>query len=164
MPNRTALLVENSAARSLFIPFGPHDDGILRGAGGKLLLSVAGRAALLPGDQHRCFPDRAGNAFPERCAGGHGFGSGARVRVNHDFCVAWLRLDTRAGSASESPKIHCALEWLRVSGERFAERNEIALVDDGCPRIDPRWQRIGWGGPPVFKFVNGIVMQVVGKP
>jgi hypothetical protein len=92
LPVGAALLVEGSSSGPVFVSLRPHHDGVLYRAGSKLLLSVAGRAALLLGYQHRRFPHCFGNAFLERRAGRHGCGRGAGVRFDYDVCVAWMDL------------------------------------------------------------------------
>jgi hypothetical protein len=86
------LLVNGATPGPLFVSFRPHDDGILDRAGGELLLSFARGSALLPGHKHRRIPHRVGNAFPERRVGGHGSGSGARVRLDYGVCFSWVGL------------------------------------------------------------------------
>ncbi len=93
LPNRTSLLVESAASGPVFLSLRPHDDGVLGGAGSKLLLSLAGRAAVLFGYQYCGFAGCAGDAFLERRVGGHGSGRGAGMRIDYDFCVAGLGLD-----------------------------------------------------------------------
>lgn len=164
LPNRTSLLVEGAASGPVFLSLRPHDDGFLCRAGGKLLLSLAGRAAVLFGHQHCGFARCAGDAFPERRAGGHGSGRGAGMRVDYDVCIARLGLDRPPTIAYEPPKLQYTLERLGVSGERFAERREITFIDNRRACVYPRWQRIRGRGAPIFEFVDGVVMQVVGKP
>lgn len=91
-----ALLVQGPATRPVLLSLGPHHDGVFGRVGGELLLSVTGRSVILPGDQHRGFPHRAGNAFPERRAGRRGSGPRAGVRFDYDVCVARLALANKA--------------------------------------------------------------------
>src|SRR5258707_8188684 len=55
------------------------------------------------------------------------------------------------------------LHRLWVGGERLTEAVQVGLVDDGCSRVYPFRQWIGRGGAPVFKFVDGVVMEVVNE-
>lgn len=93
LPTGTALLVESAAAGQVLVSIGTYNDGFLGGAGGELLLSLPGSSTVLSGDQHCGFPHRAGNALPERRAGGDGFGSGAWMRLDYHFRFAWMGLN-----------------------------------------------------------------------
>ncbi len=53
------------------------------------------------------------------------------------------------------------LEWFGVGCQGFAEGGQITFVDDGGAGVHPGRHRRGWGGAPVFEFVDGVVMQVV---
>src|SRR5438105_3321030 len=61
------------------------------------------------------------------------------------------------------PQEKSFLHRLWVSGERLTEAVQVGLVDDGCSRVYPFRQRIGRRRPPVFKFVNRVVVQIVNE-
>ncbi len=83
---------KGAASGSVFISFGPHDDGVFHRAGGQLFLSFAGRRAFFPGTEHRSVAHRAGYALPERCPGRHGDGRGSRLCLHYGVRLAGYHL------------------------------------------------------------------------
>src|SRR5437899_6904721 len=65
MPNRTALLVESSASRQIFLSIRPYHDGVLDRACTLLFLSRRRITSRIFRLQHRDLAHRAGHALPE---------------------------------------------------------------------------------------------------
>ena len=50
-----------------------------------------------------------------------------------------------------------------MGGKSASESADIALVNRGGASVDPCWQGGSGGSAPVFEFVDGVVVEIVGK-
>src|SRR6266436_2369695 len=91
LPDRAALLVEDTASGSILLAIRSRDDGICHRAGPELLLPRPGRCAVFPGAQYCVVPHRAWDAFPQRRTRRDGTRCDAGMRLDHGFL--FLRLD-----------------------------------------------------------------------